>query len=115
MERIKKQILNVDNTWTNATVERRPGKYIILRARAIILSGAATQIALRVSEAPSPTDDEIALEYTLTDDLIDYEEYVFFESQKRDLETGAGTTYLSCKCDAGDNTIMVILDIEPIR
>lgn len=111
-KRIITTITDVDTDWTNGNITKKPANYVILRARAIVIDGPATQVALRVKRSNQSGDQYIDLEYELTDDYIDSAEDVWFKSDTVE-ESGTGTTYFQVKTDsATPSDIVVILDIE---
>lgn len=118
--RIEVKIPNVGTQFVVVGISNQPARYSILRARAEILSGPATQVALKVMERESGPDISTILEYTLSDNPIDAWENgeIFFYARERAglNNTGTGTTFIGVKCNTqdnngGGNTIEVHLDV----
>lgn len=107
-EQIITTVENVGTSWVVVTLPIRAKRYRVYRARATKVSGTLTSIALRVLDAPTNLEPDIALEYDLTTGYIDYEESGLL------IQTTASSTFLACKADTTPNSIKVILDIEPV-
>jgi hypothetical protein len=115
-EEISTTINNVGTSFVSVGVSG-PAKYQIHRARAILLSGTGTSLALRVRQ--KDTAQETKLEYSLTaggiDSLETADEILIYTKERSAAVNGTGTTYIGVQCDAGTtNSIYVALDIEVI-
>ena len=63
--------LNVGTDWNTNEIGNVPASFIFLRVRALIISGPATTVALKIME---DEDELVAVEYSLTSNFIDYDE-----------------------------------------
>ena len=113
IDEISATIENVGTSFVTVSVVG-PAKYQIHRARATIVSGAATSVALRVRQ--KDVVHETKLEYSLTAteiDSIETQDKILIHTKVRDSRAnGQGTTIIGVKCDSGTSTIYVALDIE---
>ena len=113
--RIEATLTDVGTDFVVATVTNEPAAYRILRARAKVISGTASSVALRVTEDNTESIADIALEYELTSGSIDAteadEEILFFAKDRSSTNVSLGNTYIAVKCDTSGNTVNVKLDV----
>ncbi len=86
-----------------------PDRFRIIRAKAEIKNGTGTQVALSIRVRSNPTDsDDIALEYSLVQELDYQESQVVRPFKVRD--TDIGKLFIAVGCDQGTNTVVVAIE-----
>jgi hypothetical protein len=117
--RIETRVSNVGLEFVVVEIPNQPASYSILRARAQVTDGPATQVAMKVMERGSGPDICTVLEYSLSDNdgLAEIDAWedgeIFFHAKVRAglNNSGTGTTFIGVKCDDVGNIVEVHLDI----
>lgn len=110
--RIDTTIQNVGTDWSVVEIPT-PSEYVIMRARANIISGDGTSVALRVSETLDATGTDIVLEYSLTANPLDSVEDIYFRTSSRNKDNKElGKSWISVKCNSGTSTVEVKIDLD---
>ena len=111
-DRIEATITAVGTSFVIVEVEA-PAEYVIKRARAEIIDGSGSTVALRVAEASSFEGKKTPLEYTATPIPLDSAEDTYFKTTERQKDfKEKGTTWIAVMCDTTGNTVEVTLDIR---
>ena len=111
-DRIETTIAAVGTSFVIIALEA-PAEYVIKRARAEIVSGSGSTVALRVAEASSFEGKKIPLEYSATATPLDSAEDTYFKTTERQKDfKEKGTTWIAVMCDTTGNTVEVTLDIR---
>lgn len=117
MKKLKLNFSNVGTDWVSQSIEKLPARFIITRARAEIQQGPATQVALSVREKdPSViTTLDIALEYSLTVNPLDYLEEIEVYPLKLDTTETPGKCWISIRTNnPSGSEVAVSLEIKPL-
>jgi hypothetical protein len=113
--KIRYTFTDIDTDWTQVAITT-PARYTIIRARAEIISGSGTKVALRVKEADTAYDIDTVLEYdigTVSHPLDSMEDIQVVPLQRDSVTNNNTRTYFAVKCDTGtDNLVKISIDIE---
>jgi hypothetical protein len=118
-ERLVSTVTKVGTDWVITELTNAPAVFLVRRVRALVSSGTATTLALRVSEIADPTDLEIPLEYGLLAAPIDEpwpEEYtlVVYSGVRNSSLNNRGSVWVAVKADTTGNTVKFLIDIEVV-
>lgn len=92
-----------------------PAKYQIHRARALLVSGTGTSVALRVRQKDDAKETKLQYSLTATEiDSIETQDNIVIHTKER--TNNNGNTYIAVKVNSGSDTeVYVALDIEIIE
>lgn len=103
---------SVTTSWTEVQVLGFPDKFIITRAKAELISGSGTMVALSIRQRSAPTlTEDIALEYDLASDIDDEIRNGVLVMPVKRRDTDIASIYVACKSDSGTtNKVRVTLE-----
>lgn len=113
-DRIRVGFNGVGTSWVTKEVTGVYPKFLIIRARAEIVSGAGTEVALRVAETDNLiTTLQIPIQYALDESPLDSREGDILVHAKRAGNKVGGSIWIAVKVNSGSNSVVYVnLDIE---